>query len=765
MADAKSIEINGIEINLKDAKARTDIETVKENQINLIEDDTSMEGISDSVHDTLTTTNKKIIPAINEVSDKLKDIAKKTIVEGNKIYLAKNDGTKLDEGTDLPTSSGEKGDPGTSVTISSIVESTEDGGNNVVTFSDGSILNVKNGNKGNDGTSGSGRNAIETYKTENIGELYAHDKNYNAWSMGMQYDKSINKFVHILTSTTAHAGHTEDWLSMIKIDPNTFEVERTSLNDLLGIATTVNKAICNFNILNDGTYLIIAIKDGVNHKFTSTNNGKTWTDNGACTGNTSNHFWSIWKISNNRLIGMCDSAKKGIYYSDDLGASWTNVIPNNNTIGDYVAEGCFIELETNKIMCIARKNMSGTGYSSNGDSDKAIISYSTDNGTTWSAWVESNTIDDMNASCCNFIKHDNVIELFVCSRWWHYGNYSCTNYNNTGKAGAINHYVATVENAKNDNFTKVGIIDYAKTTNSTDYHAPALAVDNNGNMLLAHMDIGDSVTCAIKYIRGGLGYIEYACSDDSNSKIKPFSAFYTNKKITELTDKVGTLQYALSKINGSGVTPPSGTYLLTNKYIPSDMYASGVYPWQEGSDFYQKSVAQYDTKTGDGQTHCFLDTNNDGIYETLKTYCLCIKENLDSTVNDSYMVLKLNTVGKFYMHIIKDGYITVLDRPGASKIYDYKLESIGLTELKANSEIELHDGYCIIDTIKYQLPKIALSEYVALNNAGLPYHKAITNLKNTQVTSGDITDSNSQMGIYIAQYMQIEGIKIYKKFS
>lgn len=41
-----------------------------------------------------------------QIDSQFKDIAKKTIVEGNKIYLAKNDGTKLDEGTDLPTSSG-----------------------------------------------------------------------------------------------------------------------------------------------------------------------------------------------------------------------------------------------------------------------------------------------------------------------------------------------------------------------------------------------------------------------------------------------------------------------------------------------------------------------------------------------------------------------------------------------------------------------------------------------------------------------------------
>lgn len=43
---------------------------------------------------------------IETLNSQFKDIAKKTIVEGNKIYLAKNDGTKLDEGTDLPTSSG-----------------------------------------------------------------------------------------------------------------------------------------------------------------------------------------------------------------------------------------------------------------------------------------------------------------------------------------------------------------------------------------------------------------------------------------------------------------------------------------------------------------------------------------------------------------------------------------------------------------------------------------------------------------------------------
>jgi hypothetical protein len=46
---------------------------------------------------------------------------------------------------------GSTGKPGTSVTVKSVTESTEDGGSNVVEFSDGKTLTVKNGKKGADG--------------------------------------------------------------------------------------------------------------------------------------------------------------------------------------------------------------------------------------------------------------------------------------------------------------------------------------------------------------------------------------------------------------------------------------------------------------------------------------------------------------------------------------------------------------------------------------------------------------------------------------
>lgn len=47
-----------------------------------------------------------------------------------------------------------KGDPGESVTVANVSESTADGGENVVTFSDGKTQTIKNGNTGAQGERG-----------------------------------------------------------------------------------------------------------------------------------------------------------------------------------------------------------------------------------------------------------------------------------------------------------------------------------------------------------------------------------------------------------------------------------------------------------------------------------------------------------------------------------------------------------------------------------------------------------------------------------
>ena len=54
----------------------------------------------------------------------------------------------------IPTIAGPKGDAGESVTVSNVTTSTADGGSNVVTFSDGKTLTVKNGSKGSTGATG-----------------------------------------------------------------------------------------------------------------------------------------------------------------------------------------------------------------------------------------------------------------------------------------------------------------------------------------------------------------------------------------------------------------------------------------------------------------------------------------------------------------------------------------------------------------------------------------------------------------------------------
>lgn len=89
-----------------DTALKADIQTLKDNEINLIEDDTSMEGISDTVHDTLETNDKRIIGGINEVNAKLKDIANLSLVIGRDglLYIKKQDGTLMGTGVNVSSS-------------------------------------------------------------------------------------------------------------------------------------------------------------------------------------------------------------------------------------------------------------------------------------------------------------------------------------------------------------------------------------------------------------------------------------------------------------------------------------------------------------------------------------------------------------------------------------------------------------------------------------------------------------------------------------
>lgn len=71
LIDLEDVDYDGTGTSTKDK-----IEGLVDNQITLEEDDLSVEGIDDIEHDTLTTKDKRIIGAINEVNAQFKDIAK-----------------------------------------------------------------------------------------------------------------------------------------------------------------------------------------------------------------------------------------------------------------------------------------------------------------------------------------------------------------------------------------------------------------------------------------------------------------------------------------------------------------------------------------------------------------------------------------------------------------------------------------------------------------------------------------------------------------
>ena len=79
-------------------------------------------------------------------------VAAAAITGGHRITVTDKDGSRSFDVMD--GSDGAAGKDGTSVTVSNVSESAADGGTNVVTFSDGKTVTIKNGSKGSDGAPG-----------------------------------------------------------------------------------------------------------------------------------------------------------------------------------------------------------------------------------------------------------------------------------------------------------------------------------------------------------------------------------------------------------------------------------------------------------------------------------------------------------------------------------------------------------------------------------------------------------------------------------
>jgi Neuraminidase (sialidase) len=115
----------------------------------------------------------------------------------------------------------------------------------------------------------------------------------------------------------------------------------------------------------------------------STDEAKTWNDPVACITDKKGYFVlhnnRVIQLKTGRLLFAVNSSKIYSYYSDDNGATWHCSIEVPNPSGVTVAEPGVIELKDGTIMMIIRT----TG-------DFQYLSYSKDQGQTWSPMVASN---------------------------------------------------------------------------------------------------------------------------------------------------------------------------------------------------------------------------------------------------------------------------------------------------------------------------------------------------------------------------------------
>lgn len=94
------IDSTGESQTTKNNNMKADIQTLKDNEVTLVKDEISMEGIKDNEYPTLTTTNKTLIEAINEVNSQCKDIENYSLAIGTDglLYIKKQDGTLIGTG-------------------------------------------------------------------------------------------------------------------------------------------------------------------------------------------------------------------------------------------------------------------------------------------------------------------------------------------------------------------------------------------------------------------------------------------------------------------------------------------------------------------------------------------------------------------------------------------------------------------------------------------------------------------------------------------
>ena len=360
------------------------------------------------------------------------------------------------------------------------------------------------------GGSGGGNVALSNdYSYEYMGTPFPALDNYQSWPIaGVQYDKSIDRIVCLVTDADKHVDSTQFKLSLYTLNPQTAEIKLIqTLRD-----NTVDPVVNLSDAFHSQRGFLIDNDTGIYYKFhfgddyipkacKSEDKGVTWTDIPI---NQTNTAWTVGgngqiiKTSTGRII--CGLFGNGVAYTDDYFANLTycNNAKLSSNGGNTCHEYEIIEYPDGTLQRLMRKTWQSTNNGVwNGTKiiEPAWVSTSNDNGVTWTTPVASNSIVNMSATnCVSYIDGD-ILNLFVGCR------YPVTD----NAVSAMFYYQCTLDDAKNDDFGEPTTLFYGNTDTYINFGNLAGCKDDKGNFHLLYNDnvlsAMGSEECRWHYIR------------------------------------------------------------------------------------------------------------------------------------------------------------------------------------------------------------------------------------------------------------------------
>ena len=398
----------------------------------------------------------------------------------------------------------------------------------------------------------------QIYNFVNYGKVFPNNLDYQAWPLQVvEYDKSRHEIVCLVKENDAHVNPTIENLYVVRMNPQNFEIisklKIYSNKDEDQINKEAFKYMRGFCVV-DGIYYKANYINGKIYIAKSSDCGENWETWIPIINNSPNKSISnCGKLFYNNGRFIFEGFYNIIAYSDDNMTSFTycNTVPSSNEQTNVQSE-CDIIANGNNLMRIMRHSWSSstTGYYNGAfKNEPADLSFSYDNGITWTTTIQSTSIIDMSANnACHVIK-DGYVHLFVGSRRPYLYNIEATvPYGTVTKRGHIEYYLASLEDAFKDKFVHIKTLNLSENEINDNYSGIGCCLDEFDNV---HLFYGDGNKSEQNYCRwkllssGGMspsyGQIFNSIINDSeikreeqNEELKKYMKRYVAEELIKL---------------------------------------------------------------------------------------------------------------------------------------------------------------------------------------------------------------------------------------